>query len=764
MTESNVIIQAAYSLQAAGFSPLAILDGEKRPAHPWTDFQAEAMTASEIEIHFKAAQKIGIACGAASGNLECLDFDDPEVFAPFMDLLDARRLGLAGKIQAITRRTPSGGYHCIYRCKEPIPGNLKLASKTGPDGKTEVMIETRGQGGQFVSAPSAGYKVIKGSLIKDCPVLSGEELKIVHDTARALDQMATESAKPRQEKTWDAPGHQFNEAHRIEDILTAHGWKEAKRTTAGQGWTRPGKEHGISGVLLGQTGNFYVWSSNAAPLEPGRSYDAFALYTFYEHDGNFSEAAGQLRREGYGGTTQAAPGPDEWEPDIKEWPVLSEKAMHGIAGDFTRLATRSSEADPAAVLATFLVSVGVEFGNGPTLHVGDTMHKARLASVIVGDSSKSRKGTSGKPIIRLLEQIERKARYSPGPFSSGEGIIYAVRDEVKKWNEKERTYSVVDPGEPDKRLFVLDEEFAGAMAQTKREGNTLSMVIRNAWDNGNLDPLTKTTKTRATNAHVGWVSHITLNELNTRLDETETFNGFANRILWICARRSKIVPWPEPMPDDALDDIRHRLVEVLTAAQEKGFHVLRWSTEAKAAWCGRYYADLTRDHQGLVGCVINRGEAQVVRLAMIYCLLDGADTISVDHLEAGVAFWSYCEQSARFIFHGRQRDQVSQRILDALVNGPMTATEIHRLFDSHVSKERIETSLSELSAAGRAEHEKIKGKGRPLTRWKLQTPCVKSVRSVKSPPDQEEAELNTHNTLNTQVVNEKTGQIVEVEI
>jgi hypothetical protein len=406
-----------------------------------------------------------------------------------------------------------------------------------------------------------------------------------------------------------------------------------------------------------------------------------------------------------------ATGPDEWEPEIKEWPMLDAKAFHGIAGDFVKLATRNSEADPAAVLATFLVRVGVEFGNGPTLYVGDTMHKARLAVVVVGDSSKARKGTSGKPVMRLFETIEGQARYSPGPFSSGEGIIYAVRDEVKKWNEKDQVYIVVDPGEQDKRLFVLDEEFAGAMAQTKREGNTLSMVIRNAWDNGNLDPLTKTNRIRATSAHVGWVSHITLFELNSRLDEAETFNGFANRILWVCARRSKIIPWPEPMPDNELNRIRMRLDQTTTSVREKGFHALEWSAEAKQAWVSRYYSELSRDHQGLVGCVINRAEAQVVRLAMVYCLLDGQGTISLDHLEAALAFWSYCEQSARYIFHGRQADQVAQKILDALEDGPMDGESLYRLFNNHVSKGRIEKVLSGLSAAKRIEPEKIKTKG-----------------------------------------------------
>ncbi|MDR3629360.1 MAG: toprim domain-containing protein [Desulfocapsaceae bacterium] len=225
------------------------------------------------------------------------------------------------------------------------------------------------------------------------------------------------------------------------------------------------------------------------------------------------------------------PDSDEWEADIQEWPVMDQKAYRGIAGDFVALASENSEADPAAILITFLARFAVEVGSGPTLFVGDGKHHARFAAVIVGASSKARKGTSSKPVNRLYSKIERQARYSPGPFSSGEGIIHAVRDPVKKWDEKNQCDIIADPGVKDKRFFILDEEFGGAMSQTKREGNTLSTVIRCAWDSGNLDPLTKTSKTTATGAHIGWISHITISELHAKLSETEALNGFGNRIL-----------------------------------------------------------------------------------------------------------------------------------------------------------------------------------------------------------------------------------------
>jgi len=416
---------------------------------------------------------------------------------------------------------------------------------------------------------------------------------------------------------------------------------------------------------------------------------------------------------------------DHWEPEIREWPSVAPLAFHGLAGEFVELASANSEADRVAILITFLVRFGVEVGNAPTLYVGDTKHKARLAAVIVGASSKARKGTSGKPVERLFESIEGKARQSPGPFSSGEGIIYAVRDDVKRWSEKDQTEIVVDPGVADKRLFILDEEFAGVMANTKREGNTLSMVIRNAWDNGNLDPLTKTNKTTATNAHVGWVSHVTSNELHAKLAESEALNGFANRILWVSARRSQIVPLPEPMNEIQLEDIRKRLVEKITLFRDSDFIKIEMGNEAREAWSKLYYAELTKDNPGLVGCVINRAEAQVIRLAMIYCLLDGMATIGIEHLEAALALWRYCEQSAQFIFHGRQADGNAEKILVALQQGPMTVTDFFRLFENNISKKRLEDCLSQLKANRQIEDEKVpvSGKGRNPIRWQIKTPA-----------------------------------------
>ena len=48
--------------------------------------------------------------------------------------------------------------------------------------------------------------------------------------------------------------------------------------------------------------------------------------------------------------------------------------------------------------------------------------------------------------------------------------------------------------------------------------------------------------------------------------------------------------------------------------------------------------------------MIARSEAQVIRLSLIYALLDSQDVITFPHLDAALAVWAYCEAWALRIF------------------------------------------------------------------------------------------------------------------
>jgi hypothetical protein len=142
--------------------------------------------------------------------------------------------------------------------------------------------------------------------------------------------------------------------------------------------------------------------------------------------------------------------------------------------------------------------------------------------------------------VKKLFTFDESSGYTPatchpGPLSSGEGLVYAVRDKVLKWvvdkQTGESSMVIIDPGILDKRLCVQDEELAAALHSAKRGGNTLSMALRCFWDHGNLAHLTKTNKIGTTGAHITLLTHITTQELAALLGSVQVLNGFANRFL-----------------------------------------------------------------------------------------------------------------------------------------------------------------------------------------------------------------------------------------
>jgi hypothetical protein len=398
-------------------------------------------------------------------------------------------------------------------------------------------------------------------------------------------------------------------------------------------------------------------------------------------------------------------------------------------GDFVSLATKDSEASQAAVTITMLVRFGAEIfghaeGKGPYIHVGETLHPPRLFAVICGNSSKARKGTSRHPVTKLFgreycQPTELKslslplaARESGGPLSTGEGLAFQVKDETDA--ERERR-NKLNPNEPirdsgDRRLMIQDEEFASGLACTKREGNTLSMGLRCFWDSGDYAPLTKNNPVRVKNAHICIITHITMQELAVALADVQAFNGFGNRFLWICARRSKLIPLPEPMPMAEIRPIQQELWRLVAQAQKCGR--ITMSAKAREQWKS-VYPDLSREHSGLAGSIINRAEAQTLRLALIYALLDGKNQIEEAHLGAALAMWRYAQESALYIFGDRAADPLEEKIMSALSQGPLAGTELSAVFCRHVPKERLQPLLQQMEAQQRISITKQKNGGRP---------------------------------------------------
>jgi Protein of unknown function (DUF3987)/CHC2 zinc finger len=406
---------------------------------------------------------------------------------------------------------------------------------------------------------------------------------------------------------------------------------------------------------------------------------------------------------------------------------LGPAAFHGLAGEIVRHIEPHTEADPAALLFQFLAAFGNLIGHDQYIVADGARHYLNLYGVLVGQSSKGRKGTSWNHIANVLERVEpdwRQDCISYG-LSSGEGLIWAVRDpieETRPIREKGRhtgeyeTY-IANHGEDDKRLLVIESEFANVLKVMAREGNTLSPVIRCAWDSGDLRTMVKNSPAKATGAHISIVGHITRDELRRLLTQTESANGFANRFCWLAVKRSKCLPDGGAIHTVNFDEIVTALEAAVNFA--KDFVEIVRDPEARKLW-HEVYSRLSEAQPGMSGAVIGRAEAQVMRLSAIYALLDKSRLVGPEHHEAAMALWRYCEQSARWIFGTSTGDRNADKILVALRHAPkgMTKTEISvEVFNRHASSAEIDDALRLLHGLHMVSYETEATGGAPLQRW-----------------------------------------------
>ncbi len=285
--------------------------------------------------------------------------------------------------------------------------------------------------------------------------------------------------------------------------------------------------------------------------------------------------------------------------------------------------------------------------------------------VLVGESAKGRKGTSWGYVKRLMEFADPqwlRDRVQSG-LSSGEGLIHAVRDGEPDDDDYDNCNKGRDEGVSDKRLLAVESEFASLLKVATRSGNTITANIRNAWDSGDLQSMTLNNPMRATGAHISIVGHVTRTELLKDLSETESANGFANRFMFFSVRRTRLLPEGGSLQAGEFERLGAKLRDALERA--RGVKILKRDEAAKALW-HQMYPVLSSEIPGLLGAVTARSEAQTMRLAMLYALMDGDSEIRVHHLRAGLALWKYSSESARFIFGDSLGDVLADEVLKKL--------------------------------------------------------------------------------------------------
>jgi hypothetical protein len=411
----------------------------------------------------------------------------------------------------------------------------------------------------------------------------------------------------------------------------------------------------------------------------------------------------------------------------RDWPIMAEEAYQGLAGEMVQAMEPNTESDPAGLLIMLLAVLGNVIGRGAHFRVEEDLHYLKVWPVLVGETAKGRKGTALNRIRRLMQSVDPdwyEDCIATG-LSSGEGVMERLRDPVVEEDE-DGAPQIIDPGATDKRLLIEEPEFGSPLTVMRREGNTLSMVARNLWDDRVLQTMTRTKPLRASDTHGTIIGNITRSELLRHLNEEKLGSGIGNRYLFVLVRRSKALPHGGER-DVFTDEQVHRLQEAIAFGKEEREISLSAEVEdqygysAKELW-EEVYADLSEGRRGLFGAVTSRAEAYVRRIATVYAVLDLSEDVNVAHLLAALAVWQYCEQSAYQIFGDKTGDRLADELLEALKDAGeegMTRNDIHDFFGRNQKSVRIGSVLRDLERQGliRMEKEKSDAPGRPTERW-----------------------------------------------
>jgi putative DNA primase/helicase len=342
-TTVQPVAAAMLQFQASGFGVLPVKDDKtKAPAVDWKQYEDTPPSLEQVKAWAAAGYRgLGVICGKSSGNLEMLEFEgrawNEGVYTQFTELLaNYKMTALWQRIAGgYLEFSPSGGIHVLYRISDqPVGGNEVFARRAETDEEMAVrpwtkadtkrgeqtrlaktLIETRGQGGYTVVAPTEKechelgkpYVLAAGSPETVADITWGEREKLANVAAELSTWVPQASewggSTGRVKRSGGPAGMAYAAEHEWADILTDEGWELSGTHNGDDSWLHPLATSKRSALTKEHTLTVFSSSTSFGTKTPV-SVGKFEAYAVFNHDGDFTAAELALRAAGYGDYTE----------------------------------------------------------------------------------------------------------------------------------------------------------------------------------------------------------------------------------------------------------------------------------------------------------------------------------------------------------------------------------------------------------------------------------------------------------------------------
>lgn len=649
------ILAAALAAYDAGLCVIqARIDGTKAPVGKWERWQHERPTRQQVEAWFATGHPgLGVVCGNVSGDLEMFELEGRFMERhghEFFERIKAAGIELPFRrlINGFQMQSPKDGRNFLYRVAGPVDGNTKLAR----DAHQETLIETRGEGGFVVLAPSHGPThptgkpwVVREGSIDNIPTLTLDERAALFAVARSFDEAppappppppssnrctrATRWSGGKVGDSWfDTVVAHLNATEDMRKLLERHGWTWCYADSRGrQLLRRPGKDEGVSGSI-NENGRFCPFSTSvpfesSAGHKQAHTYDVLDVIATYEHSGerneaarHFAEVTGILEAWKAEQVPEVTVFDDEPPPHV-DAETGEVKRSRNLPDEFwnarpelahIRQAAHSRARSPDAVLIAVLGRLCATIPPRVMLPpiVGGAA-SANMAAALVGTSGSGK--TTAADVARELYPIVRTDVVADMPLGSGEGLIDLYFEMVAEDGGKKEKKRQTKSG-----LFMCLDEGQALAEMGNRKGSTLLTTLRTAWSGATVGQSNASVETRRVlKSHTYRMAVLIgfqVEYAKGLLDDAA--GGTPQRFVYACANDPAIPddppPWPGPLEHEApAFSVGDMLVEVdpEVAGEIRQRNVM--------AARGQLALDLLDSHRDLVR----------LKVAMMLAYLDG---------------------------------------------------------------------------------------------------------------------------------------------